>query len=282
MKVAKVASAAAEGMVSSLRITKPRIPWLFFEGVELAAKQVRNGEQWSCWGDPRFEQPQDGGIYWADFGSHIHCFWCFLSFPFILRTTFWLACIGRFLSFFEDFLFRCFTPWAGLSERAEWAMLRSGQRCGEALSCAGGGACVEVHGMHKFEGSLSRSVPLESLRYIAWYVYLHIKKPFILDSRIYESYTCIQKPIDRPVSIFGTPPHLQALCFLINHSWFWVPKNGGNVVGVKRFATCWLLNFRDASRCNWISSFIVGRHFAWFKQCQLKGSSERILLHCWS
>jgi len=45
MKVAKVASAAAEGMVSSLRITKPRIPWLFFEGVELAAKQVRNGEQ---------------------------------------------------------------------------------------------------------------------------------------------------------------------------------------------------------------------------------------------
>lgn len=67
MKVAKVASAAAEGMVSSLRITKPRIPWLFFEGVELAAKQVRHGEQWSCWGDPKFEQPQYGGIFLADF-----------------------------------------------------------------------------------------------------------------------------------------------------------------------------------------------------------------------
>ena len=42
MKVAKVANAAAEAMVSSLRIMKPRIPWLFFEGVELAAKQARN------------------------------------------------------------------------------------------------------------------------------------------------------------------------------------------------------------------------------------------------
>ena len=42
MKVAKVANAAAEAMVSSLRIMKRRIPWLFFEGVELAAKQARN------------------------------------------------------------------------------------------------------------------------------------------------------------------------------------------------------------------------------------------------
>jgi len=49
MKVAKVASAAAEGMVSSLRITKPRIPWLFFEGVELAAKQVcQKGQNEPC------------------------------------------------------------------------------------------------------------------------------------------------------------------------------------------------------------------------------------------
>lgn len=55
MKVAKVASAAAEAMVSSLRITKPEIRWFFFEGVELAAKQVRHGEQGICWGDPKWE-----------------------------------------------------------------------------------------------------------------------------------------------------------------------------------------------------------------------------------
>ena len=77
MKVAKVASAAAEGMVSSLRIKKPRIPWLFFEGVELAAKQVRNGEL-------VIGANNKMGIFWADVGS---LFWFFLVFPTLILTT---------------------------------------------------------------------------------------------------------------------------------------------------------------------------------------------------